>query len=247
MLNPAHLRFSDSQELNLGKAWSMKISDIALFLTVLCAPAAGFAGQAGQAQNAAPQTAAPAKAVPVSSLLQPSLDALQQTLGSVRLEKWKGGSVRTEAAANIASIQKDLQGKLPELTAGADAAPGVMSKVLPVVRNLDALYDVLLRVVDGAQIAAPVEQVDQLTQAMAGVEKARLALSDRLEEMAAGTEKQIVVLQASVKPQPAPVCPVVAPAPAAQPAPKKRVAKKKPATPPQTATPQPQGAAKPNP
>jgi hypothetical protein len=165
------------------------------------------------------------------------------------MEKWKSGTVRSEATANVASLQKDLQDTLPVLLAAADAEPQSLSKALPVSRNLDALYDVLLRVVDGSRVAAPADQVDQLIEAMASVQKSRLALNDHLQEMAAGQEKQVVNLQAAiVKAQtqtpPAPVCPKP-PAPAPAPAAKKKVVRKKPATTPTaTQTPVP---AKPNP
>lgn len=58
-------------------------------------------------QKSAPPAAAPAVATP-SSLLQPSLDAVQQTLAAVKVERWKRGSVRDEAASDINSIQVDL-------------------------------------------------------------------------------------------------------------------------------------------
>jgi len=188
-------------------------------------------------------------AVTPSDLLQRSLEELQTTLTGLRLDKWKGGTVRTEAATNINSIQKDLQGTLPSLIATADAAPGSLSKALPVSRNLDALYDVLLRVVDGARVAGPGDQVEQLAQAIAGVEKSRLALNDHLQDMAARAEKQIVDLQAAIvkaqtpSPQACPPIPPPAPAPVA----KKKVVKKKPATPTPATPSQPAAAAKPNP
>jgi len=234
----------------------MRISHIAFILGILSAPCAGYALQAatGGAQNspttaAAPKPNAPAGQVTPSGLLQPALDTLGQTLGAVKLEKWKGGSVRGEAAPNISSIQRDLKSTLPSLIKDADTAPGAMSKVMPVSRNVDALYDVLLRVVDGARVAAPVEQVNALQDAMVGLEKARKALDERLLEMAAAQEKQVSDLQVALKTQAAPVCPV-APAPVcpAVTPPKKKVAKKKPAQPAtgQPANPQP-NAAKPNP
>jgi hypothetical protein len=248
----------------------MHISHTALILTILCAPCAGLAGQsaasgsptAGSPTQDAPAQDAPAKnATPAptqgarpspSGLLQPSLDALEQATGGVKLEKWKGGSVRAEAGPNISSILRDLQSTLPPLLKEADAAPGAMSNVLPVSRNVDALYDVLLRVVDGARIAAPGDQFAQLQQAMIGLEKARHELDDLMQETAAAGEKQLSDARgALVKAQAAAVCPVVAapvtPTPA--PAPKKRTVRKKPkppATPPQPTNAQPAGTAKPN-
>jgi len=201
---------------------------------------------ASQSSPASPAPTGPS----ASSLLKSPLDGLQQTLTGLRLDKWKSGSVRTEATANIASIQKDLQGTLPELIAAADAAPSLVSKALPVSRNLDALYAVLVRVVDGARVAAPGDQVDQLTRAMAEVQKSRLALNDQLQDLAAAAEKQVADLQLAVvqmrTPAPA-ACPAI---PAAKPSPtpaaKKKVVKKKPATPPPATQAQPGTTAKPN-
>jgi hypothetical protein len=171
-------------------------------------------------------------------LIQPALDGLQQAAGGVQLEKWKKGSVRDEAGANVSSIQRDLQSTLPPLLKEADAAPGTVSKILPVERNINALYDVLLRVVDGARIAAPGDQFTALQSAMNDLEKARHALADRMQEAAAAQEKQIGSLQVALKTQPVPVCPVVAaPAPAPAPAKKPAVRKRKPAAKPATTPP----------
>jgi hypothetical protein len=251
------------------KIQTMRISHTAFILTLLCSPSVGFAGQS--AASAAPGQNAPTQSVPKpdapkpdaaaaqtgnaaphpSGMLQPSLDALEQAAGAVKLEKWKGGPARAEAGPYISSILRDLQSTLPPLLKEADAAPNTMSKVLPVSRNVDALYDVLLRVVDGARGAAPAEQVTQLDQAMTGLLKARHTLDDRVEEIAAAGEKHLIDVQGSlVKAQAAAVCPV-APAPVTPPPPpaaKKRVVKKKPAAPattPPAKTP-PAGTAKPN-
>ena len=217
-----------------------------LFGVVLSAGAAYAAQAPTQAPApASPPTSAPAKpataaqAAPTapSALLKPSLDQLLQTLGGLKLDKWKGGSVRTEAAANIASIQQDLQSTLPGLLATADAAPGTVSKVLPAFRNVDAVYDVVLRVFVAAKVSAPADQIAQLQQAMGDLDKSRRALGDRVQEMSVAQEKQVVDLQASLKTLPAPVCPVTPPAPAPAPTPaKKPVAKKKK---PATTTPKP--------
>jgi hypothetical protein len=234
----------------------MKIFPLALLFTT-CYPLcfAQHPQPAGQAQSPAPaqsqptavSQAAPALTKP-SAHLQP---ALGQAIGALNLEKWKKGSVRDEAATNLNSIQRDLQSTLPPLLAQADAAPETLSKVLPVSRNIDALYDVLLRVVDGARIAANSDQFSQLQSAMSGLDKGRRSLNDELQSAAAAQEKRIGDLQLALKSQPVPVCPVVAPPPPQPPAKKPTPKKKhKPATTPKPAgttpatTPAP--AAKPN-
>lgn len=221
----------------------MKTSQIALVFLSLCPLCLAQQQQpaAGQPPHPAPTSNQPAPAAPEpapkpSARLQPALDSLSQTIGALNLDKWKKGSVRDEAATNISSIQRDLQSTLPPLLAQADAAPQTVSKLLPVSRNIDALYDVLLRVVDGARIAANSDQFSQLQSAMTSLDKARHALNDSLQQSASAQEKQIGDLQLALKSQPVPVCPVVAPPPppppAKKPTPKK---KRKPATTPKPA------------
>jgi hypothetical protein len=213
---------------------------LAIAFTLACSPLLSVAQQAATMQpsmaNQAPATPTPATSAPanlpaISGSVQPSIDTLTTAVNLIKVDKWKGGSVRTEASGNISSIQKDLQATLPGLLSDSDGSPGSISKLLPVSRNLGALYAVVIRVWDGARIAAPGEQVDQLQQAMTALDKARRAVDDRLQTLAAGSEKAVGDLQISLaKAQAAPVCPVVAVAPPPPPAtPKKKVVKKKPA------------------
>ena len=215
-----------------------------VILTALIILTAGTA--LGHAQTTA--AAQPATSLSTSAILQPALDGLAQAVASVKPEKWKGGSVREEATQYIASIQKDLQGALPALITVADATPGSTSKAMAVSRNVDALYDVLLRVVDGARIAGPVDQVNRLQDAMLELEKSRHILDEQLISMASSQEKQLVDLQAALRtPPPAAACP--APPPAPEPAPRKKVVRKKkpaPAPKPAPANSQPAPAPKPN-
>ena len=236
----------------------MRIFNAACFLALVCfgpceyaaqapaapantAPAAVPQGQPAPADHAAD---AAAKPVTPSAILKPTLDSIQQTLGGLRLEKWKG-STRTEASTNISSIQRDFESTLPPLLIAADAAPGTMSKVLPVSHNVDALYDVLLRVVDGARVSAPGDQFTQLQQSLSDLEKARRTLDARLVELATAQEKQVSDLQTNLKAQMAMAHPAPPPAPAPTPcpAPKKApVKKKKPATTTQPSGTQPSGS-----
>ena len=219
----------------------MHIAKAAFLVTICCSPSlvittAGaqspevkpvVAGQAQAVQPGATTPAAPANPAP-SALIQPAIDTLQQTIGGLKLDKWKGGSVRTEATSNVTSIQRNLQSTLPGLLKDADAAPNSISGVLPVYRDVIALYDVVLRVYDAARVSGSVDQVGALQQALSSLEGGRRALHERLMSAATAQEKQISQLQSAIQTKPAPqVCPVVTPpAPAA---PAKKPAKKKPA------------------
>jgi hypothetical protein len=230
----------------------MSFAKVIFVTVVLSMPSLSGFGQApaaAAAQTAAPQAVA-AEPATASKLLQPSLDEVQQTVSGLHIERWKKGSVRDEATDNVAAIQRDIKTNLPPLLATADAAPAMTSKSLPVLRNIDALYDVLLRVNEGARVSAPADQVTQIDQALNSLQKARLALNDSLQDSAALTEKRAGDLQAKLDEQASVKCPVV-PAPSTQactPAPARKVRKKPappataaPATPaPATATPKPQ-------
>jgi hypothetical protein len=159
-----------------------------------------------------------------SATLQPALDALQGTIAGLRLDKWKRGSVRDEADTNVNSIQRDLKTTLPTLLAGADAggyagSPAI-SRVLPVYRNVEALYDVLLRVVEASRVSAPGDQVGALEAAAAKLEAGRRAIGEHLQDAAVAQEARLSELQHSLQAQP--VCPQAVPATPAPAAPKKR-------------------------
>ena len=222
----------------------MRFVSSVVLLPLLCA----LPSFALQSSTSSQPAAAASESLP-SAILQPSIDTLTQTIGAIKLDKWKGGSIRSEAAPNLESIQKDLQGALPSLLKDADAAPNSMSALLPVLRNVDALYDVVLRVMDGARVVAPAEQGNGLQDALTSLDKGRRAIQDRLMTLAAGQEKQVNDLRLAIKNQPPPpVCPVVPPPDTTKPAAKKKVVKKKPVTPAaQPAATQPNGASKPNP
>jgi hypothetical protein len=157
---------------------------------VFCAAQGASATPPGQSQPVAPVVA--------TSLVQPSLDGATNTLNALKLEKWKKGSVRDEAEQNVNSMLHDVQTNVPPLMAAADATPGSLSAAMPLVKHLDALYDVLLRVEEAARVAAPGEQVDALQQALAAFGAARFALDDELQKQAVAQEKQLSDMRVAV-------------------------------------------------
>ena len=189
----------------------------------------------------APAPAPPAQ-VPPSSMVQPALSSVESTLGALKIDKWKKGSIRDEAGDNVNAILRDIKNNVPPLLADADAAPGALSKSIPLLKHLDALYDVVLRVEEGARVSAPTDQVNQLEAVLKQFSSARIQLYDAMTERASGQEKQVNDLQAQLKanqdaaakeehkPAAAP-----APCPPPKPTPKKKRATPKPAQPAQPA------------
>ena len=156
-----------------------------------------------------------------SDILQRSLDEVRITVGNVKLDKWKRGSVRDEAGTNIDAIQRDLQNTLPGLLKDADSAPGTLTKVLPLSRNVDALYDVMVHVVEASRVVGTSDNVGQLQQALNDLEKARVVLDNQIQQTADMQEKQVnelrttvqkqdASLRAAATPPPAPKCPAPA-------------------------------------
>jgi hypothetical protein len=157
----------------------------------------------GQAPAAPPAPPSPGTqtSVPISAQLQPALTAVHNAVDSVRVDKWKRGGIRDEAAKNISEIQRDIDVSLPPLLRDADSAPGALSKSLPVSRNISALYDVLLRVVEASRVIGPDDQVATLQQALVTLGNARLSFGDRMLNTALASEKQIADLHATVQSQ----------------------------------------------
>jgi hypothetical protein len=171
---------------------------------------------------------APAPAGPKpSDLLHPALSQISQTIVSLNISRWKApGEVRGGTQQNVDSIQRDLNNTLPGLLATADATPGSVSAVFPVYRNIDALYDVLLRVSQTAMLAAPENEANSINDALGKLESARSDLGNSILNTAQNNEAEVVKLRASIQ---------QAAAVQAAPPPKTTVVNDGPATPPPTA------------
>ena len=208
-----------------------------LILLALCASAVALTAQ-DQPTSAAPSPDPPpiARAVPPSQTLQPSMDALKQMLAETRFDKWKASpAIRSEAQANFDSIQRDVQSTLPPLLAAADLAPDSTAKVFPVYRNVEALYDVMLRLVVAGRLAAPNDQMSVLDQSLARLDDGRRALGEELQHDADAQEIRVTQFEAALKavppPQPPPPLPAPVKCPVA-PARKKAAPAAKPTSPP---------------
>jgi len=149
------------------------------------------------APEAVQPTVAPIKS---SAILQPALTEVQSAISGLNIPRWKApGEVKGEAQQNAASIQRDLSDTLPGLLTKADAEPSAVPPAFAVYRNLDALYDVMLRVYGTASIAAPQPEGDSLFSALRKLESARAQLGDAILSSSQTNEAQMVKLQAALK------------------------------------------------
>jgi hypothetical protein len=135
----------------------------------------------GRASAQPAATPAPADTSTVSTTIRPALSQVAQTLNSLNIRKWKAPNpVRDEATSNVAAIQRDINGTLATLLQQADASPTSVPAAFSVYRNVDALYDTLLRVVETAELAAPDNESNQLEATLKTLENARANLGDAI-------------------------------------------------------------------
>jgi hypothetical protein len=178
------------------------------------------AAPAPAAAQAAAPAVAPAPAGFAMSNLRPALANVQTAITSLNVARWKApNDIRATTQQDINSMQRDLNTTLPALLAQADAAaaaasgPPALSPAFAVFRNLDALYDVMLRVTETAGLAGSASDASSLEDARGGLEDGRAKLGAWLLQAIGAQDAQVVRLQA----------PVAHPAPAPPPAPNKIV------------------------
>ena len=169
----------------------MHILRSAVIVSLAFAPAVLFA-QKAPTTAPAPQAVEAAPAAPVrtaSAILQPALSQAQETLSTLKVDKWKKGSVRDVAGENVRALLHDLQTNIPPLITAADAEPASLSRAMPLIKHLDAFYDVFLRVEEASRVSAPSEQITALQATMLSINQGRIAYDDELQAQAATREK----------------------------------------------------------
>src|ERR1700722_16195113 len=195
-------------------------------LTVLTLLLSGSVTLSAAAQAAAPGTApapapAPAQGSFAMASLRPALANVQAAIGSVNVGRWKASAAtRTAVQQDIGSMQRDLNATLPGLVTSAEASgPGLLAPIFSVFRNLDSLYDVLLRVSETAALAGSEADAGSLEDARAGLEDGRGKLGAWLLQSIGAQDAQVARLQAPAAqpatPAPAPSKIVVDDGPAA--------------------------------
>jgi hypothetical protein len=137
-----------------------------------------------------------------------TVDRLNRALASINIQKWKApGDVRQTASADVDSMERDLSGTLPSLISAAQANTSKMSPAFAVYRNVDALYDVLLRVSETAQLAGS-NDARILEQQRADLEAARTQLGAALVQATQAQDNEVVQLHTAA----AAAAPAAAPA-----------------------------------
>jgi hypothetical protein len=170
--------------------------------------------------------------------LEATSKTTQADLVKLRIEHWKADNgSKKQALAKVDSIQRNLQGALPEIIAGLRAAPEDVPATFKLFRNLDALYEVLGSVVEDTGAFGSKDDLQTLANDLSAFEGTRRQIAERIESLASAKEAEIVRLrsdlktaQAAIPAAPPPKIVVDDNAPPKKPAVKKKPAPK-PATP----------------
>ena len=169
---------------------------------------AAAAAQSGPAISAAP---AGGQGQPVSyasvtqlngllSQLEATSKDTQADLVKLRIEHWKADSgYKKQALGNVDSIQRNLQGALPEMLTQLRSAPENLPATFKLYRNLDALYDVLGSVVEGAGAFGSKDDLQSLSNDLSSFEGTRKQLAERIEGLSSAKEAEIVRLRTDLK------------------------------------------------
>lgn len=184
---------------------------------LLCAPAlhaqaaeanpATTQEQQARVQEHAQRTGGAASTASAIADLDPVLNRIGSTLASLEISDWKlSRDGRATANSDVESIQQDLGKTLPALMETAKASGEQVAPTFAVYRNVDALYDVLLRVTALANFTAPKAEARSIEQARAGLEAARTELGQALASAAAEQDSEVGRLRqaAARRPPPSP-------------------------------------------
>ncbi|MDT8070261.1 MAG: hypothetical protein ROO76_19000 [Terriglobia bacterium] len=135
----------------------------------------------------------------LTQLERAALDA-NGALGRLRIDKWKTNSdQKQQAQANRDSLQKNLAYAIPELTSKIRQNPQDLNANFKLYRNLNALYDVLSNVAESAGAFGPKDQYEMLTQPLSAIDQVRHDLGDRLDQLTAQNQSELVQLRSQVQ------------------------------------------------
>jgi hypothetical protein len=136
----------------------------------------------------------------ISESLRPALQQVGQSVGQIQIDHWKVSKDWKQQLQNDAmSISGDLSHELPGLLQQAQATPTALDAQLRLMQNVDALYDVLVRLTLAADLTEKKADAARLDNALQNLEAARKTATTQLMAAAAQQHQQLTELQARVQ------------------------------------------------
>lgn len=161
-------------------------------------PAAAVSDAGSQAQPVSYASVAQLKGL--LGQLEATSQKTQGDLVKLRIERWKADtSYKRQALGNVDSIQRNLQDALPEIIGQLRSAPESLPATFKLYRNLDALYDVLGSVTEGAGAFGSKDDLQSLSNDLSSFEGTRKELADRMDNLSSAKEAEIARLRSDLK------------------------------------------------
>lgn len=124
----------------------------------------------------------------------------QSDLVNLRIEKWKmSGADKKQALGWLDSIQRNLQGALPEIISQLRAAPEDVPASFKLYRNLEALCNVLASLTESAGAFGSKDDFQSLSNDLDALDGSRKQLGERIDTLATSKEAEITQLRTSLK------------------------------------------------
>jgi hypothetical protein len=170
---------------------------------------AAMLGQSGPVPVAAPANGGQGAPVSYASVTQlngmlAQLEATskntQADLMKLHIERWKtSGSDKKQQLGYVDSIQRNLQGALPEIMGQLRAAPEDLAASFKLYRNLDALCSVLGSVAEGAGAFGSKDDLQSLSNDLDAFDGSRKQLGERIDTLATSKEAELVRLRTDLQ------------------------------------------------
>lgn len=124
----------------------------------------------------------------------------QDDLSKLRIERWKtDNSYKRQVLGNVDSLQRNLQEALPEIISQLRNAPEDLPASFKLYRNLDALYDVLGSVAEGAGAFGSKDDLQSISNDLSAFEGSRKQLAERIENLSSSKEQELTRLRTQLK------------------------------------------------
>ncbi len=148
-----------------------------------------------------PAPVPPASATSATDPLRPALVEVGSSLQQIHIDHWKlSRDWKSRLSSDANSIQQDLATDLPGLLHAAQQSPNALGPQLGVMHNVDALYDVLLRITMAADLSGGKTDAAILDNAVRQLESACKRVSTQLQQTAVLHDQELVQLQAYAAP-----------------------------------------------
>jgi len=169
-------------------------------------PATAAGASSGASAGIGAQGAEPVSYASVTQLngilaqLEASSKNTQADLVKLRVEHWKTSTAsKKETLAKVDSIQRNLQGALPEVIGQLRAAPEDLPTTFRLYRILDALCDVVGSVAEDTGAFGTKDELQLVANDLNGFDGTRKQMAQRMEGLSSTKEAEIVRLRTDLK------------------------------------------------